>query len=324
MLFGGVFGVNWVTDAYFVAFRIPNLLRDLFAEGALSSAFQPRFTEALAKDGQARAYQLANLVLTGTLLVTSSLALLGMLFAERIVTLWSSGFHGQPAGVQMATLLTRVMMPILVLVSISAVFMGMLNAQRRFTAPAYAPALFNLTSIAAGLGLWAIDARGPRGILVWSAATTAAAAVQALSQLPSLWRLGFRWRPAFRGLWTDPGVRRIVRLMGPSAIGLAAVQVNVLTNTYFAMLLGEGAVSLLSYAFRLFYLPVGVFGVALAVVTGSRVADEAARGDRQALPRSHPGGRSRRLDAGDGQHRGTVRAGRAGADRAARIRHVHP
>ena len=94
----------------------------------------------------------------------------------------------------MATLLTRVMMPILVLISISAVFMGMLNAQRRFTAPAYAPALFNLTSIAAGLGLWLIGARGERGIIVWSAATTAAAAVQALCQLPSLWSLGFRWR----------------------------------------------------------------------------------------------------------------------------------
>jgi putative peptidoglycan lipid II flippase len=282
-LFGGVFGVSWLTDAYFVAFRIPNLLRDLFAEGALSSAFIPSFTETLSREGKARAYQLANLVLTAALLVTAGIALLGMWLAQPIVALFWSGLPPEAAGLRVATLLTRVMMPILVLISVSAVFMGMLNAQRRFTAPAYAPALFNLTSITAGLGLWLIEARGERGILVWSAATTAAAAVQALCQLPSLWKLGFRWRLTVRGLFSDPAVRRIVRLMAPAAIGLAAVQVNVLANTYFAMLLGEGAVSLLSYAYRLFYLPVGVFGVALGVVTTSRIAEDAARGDDQAM-----------------------------------------
>ncbi len=282
-LFGAVFGVNWVTDAYFVAFRVPNLLRDLFAEGALSSAFVPSFAEAMQKNGRDRAYQLGNLVLTGTMLVTGLIALLGMVFAEPILALASSDFRGEPAGLHMATLLTRIMMPVLVLVSMSAVFMGMLNAQRRFTAPAYAPALFNLTSITAGLGLWAIGARGQRGIIVWSAATTVAAAVQGLCQLPSLWGLGFRWRPTLRGLTRDPGVRRIVRLMAPAAIGLAAVQINILLNQYFAMRLGEGAVSLLTFSFRLFYLPVGVFGVALAVVTTTRVADEAARNNREAL-----------------------------------------
>jgi putative peptidoglycan lipid II flippase len=282
-LFGAVFGVSWLTDAYFVAFRIPNVLRDLFAEGALSSAFVPGFTEALAREGQDRAYRLANLILTAALLVTSVVTLLGVLLAEPIVAAFWSGLTAQAASLQMATLLTRVMMPILVLISISAVFMGMLNAQGRFTTPAYAPALFNLTCIAAGLGLWVIGARGPRGMMVWSAATTVAAAVQAFCQLPGLWRLGFRWRPGLRGLFSDPAVRRIVRLMGPAALGLAAVQLNVLVNTVFATLLGEGSVSLLAYGYRLFYLPVGVFGVALAVVTTSRVAEEAARGDHQAL-----------------------------------------
>jgi putative peptidoglycan lipid II flippase len=292
-LFGGVFGVNWVTDAYFVAFRIPNVLRDLFAEGALSSAFVPGFTEALAREGQERAYRLANLILTAALLVTSVVTLLGILFAEPIVATFGSGLSASAASLRMATLLTRVMMPILVLISISAVFMGMLNAQGRFATPAYAPALFNLTAIAAGLGLWLIDARGPRGMIVWSAATTLAAAVQAFCQLPSLWRLGFRWRPGLRGLLSDPAVRPILRLMGPAALGLAAVQLNVLVNTYFATQLGEGSVSLLSYGYRLFYLPVGVFGVALAVVTTSRIAEEAARGDHQALrARTHEGVRA--------------------------------
>ncbi len=282
-LFGGVFGVSWLTDAYFVAFRIPNLLRDLFAEGILSSAFVPSFAEALTREGKPRAFQLANLVLTGALLLTSGLALLGMLFAEPLVALFWSERADPAAGMKMATLLTRLMMPILVLISISAVFMGMLNAQRKYTVPAYAPALFNLTSIVAGLGLWLLGARGERGMIVWSAATTTAAAVQALCQLPSLRGEGFRWRWGVRGLRTDPAVRRIVRLMAPAAIGLAAVQVNVLTSTYFATLLGEGAVSLLSYSYRLFYLPVGVFGVALAAVTTSRIAEDAAQGNIEGL-----------------------------------------
>ncbi|HEY0707609.1 MAG TPA: murein biosynthesis integral membrane protein MurJ [Polyangia bacterium] len=296
-LFVAIFGVSWQTDAYYIAFRIPNLLRDLFAEGALSSAFVPTFSDALAKHGKERAFAVGNLVLTGVVLVTSIFTLLGILFAEPIVALLSASFrasteHGvlvppnaasAAAKLEVAIFLSRVMMPILLLVSISAVFMGMLNAQRRFTAPAWAPALFNITSIVAGTLIWAFDAHGERGLVIWSIATTGAAAVQAFCQLPSLWRLGFRPRIVVTGLLNDPALRRIVRLMAPASIGLAAIQLNVFVNTHFAGLISEGAVTQLQTAFRLFYVPVGVFGVALAVVTTSRVADEAARGDRVAL-----------------------------------------
>jgi putative peptidoglycan lipid II flippase len=282
-LFAALFGATWLADAYVIAFRIPNLLRDLFAEGALSSAFVPTFTEAFARQGRERAFQIANRVLTGVLLCTGAVTLVGLVFAGPITHLLSDGFRGEVAGQVLTTRLTRIMMPILALISVSAVFMGILNSQRRYGAPAYAPAMFNVTSIAAGTGLWVLGTRGVTGMVIWAAATTAAAAVQALWQLPSLLSIGYRPRLQAAGILGDPAVARIVRLMAPASIGLAAMQVNVLVNTHFAARLHEGSQLLLQCAFRLFYLPVGVFGVALAVVTTTQVADEAARGDRQAL-----------------------------------------
>jgi putative peptidoglycan lipid II flippase len=288
-LLARLFGANWLTDAYVVAFRIPNLLRDLFAEGALSGAFVPTFTEALTREGKERAYRVANLVLGGALLVTSALVLVGMIFSQPITALMADfGAATKDPGealhrLSFAATLARIMMPILALISASAVFMGMLNAQKRYLAPAYAPAVFNVVSILSGLVIYATGMGGERGLVVWSAGTLLAGAVQCLCQLPGLWRLGFRPRPALAGVWRDPAVRRIVRLMAPATVGLAAIQVNVFVNTHFATLLGEGPVSCMQYAFRLFYLPVGVFGVALGTITTTRVAHEAARGDRAAL-----------------------------------------
>ena len=292
-MFVAIFGANWLTDAYVIAFRIPNLLRDLFAEGALSAAFLPTFAEAFSRDGKVRAFQLANRVLTGVLLVTAFISLLGIVFAGPLTHVISGGFRGDAAGLAVTARLTRVLMPILALISVSAVFMGILNSQRRYRAPAYAPALFNLTSIIAGALLWLLGARGEAGILVWALATTAAAGVQAVCQLPSLHGLGYRPRFDVRGLRGDEGVSRIVRTMAPASLGLAAIQLNIFVNTHFAARLAEGTQALMQCAFRLFYLPVGVFGVALAVVTSSRVADDAARGDHPALrERTAEGGRA--------------------------------
>jgi putative peptidoglycan lipid II flippase len=168
-MFVALFGASWLSDAYVIAFRIPNLLRDLFAEGALSAAFVPTFTSAFANQGQERAFQVANRVLTGVLLCTSLITLLGIIFADPITHLISGGFRGDAAGLALTALLTRVMMPILALISVSAVFMGILNSRRRYAAPAYAPALFNVTSILSGVGLYFLGARGETGILVWAA-----------------------------------------------------------------------------------------------------------------------------------------------------------
>jgi putative peptidoglycan lipid II flippase len=175
------------------------------------------------------------------------------------------------------------MMPILLFVSVSAAWMGMLNAQQRYLVPAFAPALFNVVSIVCGFGILAARIDPLKGMLLWSASTTLAGVVQALVQLPGLLRLGYRPALAFKGLWSDPGVRRIVRLMGPAIVGLAAVNVNVFVNTQFASKLGDGPAAYLSFAFRLFYLPIGMFGVALATVTTARASADAARGDRAAL-----------------------------------------
>jgi putative peptidoglycan lipid II flippase len=282
-LFARIFGVSGLTDAYVAAFRIPNLLRDLFAEGALSSAFVPTFSDALAKGGQERAYRLGNLVLGGILVVTGTLTMAGFLWSDELVSLITRGFGGDAARVATGGLLARVMMPILTLVSVSAVWMGMLNAQHRYLAPAYAPAMFNVTSIACGVALLFLHFSERTTMIMWSAGTATAGLVQAGVQLPSLYRLGYRVRPSLGGLFRDVDVRRIVRLMGPATIGLAAIQINVFVNTQYAAALGSGPLTYLQNAFRLFYLPVGLFGVALATVTTARASAEAARGDRDAL-----------------------------------------
>jgi integral membrane protein MviN len=282
-IFARVFGVSGLTDAYVAAFRIPNLLRDLFAEGALSSAFVPTFSDALNKGGRERAFRLGNLVLGGVLAVTGGLTLTGMLFADDLVSLITRGFGGNAAQIALGGLFAQIMMPILALVSVSAVWMGMLNAQHHYLAPAYAPAMFNVTSILCGMALLIAHPSDRTGMIVWSAGTAVSGLVQAVVQLPSLWRLGYRVRPTLAGLWRDSDVIRIVRLMGPATVGLAAVQINIFVNTQFAAALGSGPLTYLQNAFRLFYLPVGLFGVALATVTTARASQEAARGDREAL-----------------------------------------
>lgn len=283
IVFAALFGAGMVADAFTVAFRIPNLLRDLLAEGALSSAFVPTFTAALHNDSESRANLLGNLVLSLLLVITGVLTTVGMVWSEQVVLLVASGFEGNPQKLALAAHLTRVMMPILSLVTLGAVWMGMLNARRRFAIPAMAPAIFNVVSLLGGAAVWWIDASIERGVVVWAGGTLLAGVAQAATQLPALWRLGYRPMIRLKGALSDVGVRRIARLMAPATVGLAAVQLNIVVNTDFASAIGDGALAQLSYAFRLFFLPLGVFGVALATVTTTSVSEEAARGDSSAL-----------------------------------------
>lgn len=282
-VFAALFGAGMVADAYFVAFRLPNLLRDLFAEGALAQAFVPTFTSTEHDDGRERAHALANLAASGLVVITGTLSAVGIVFAEPIVVAIADGFSGDAAKVALAARLARVMMPFLCIVSLSAVFMGMLNARRRFVVPALAPALFNVVSLVVGAVVWVMGLPVEDGVFVWSLGTLIGGAGQALVQLPALWRMGYRPWPRVRGLFSDPGVRRIARLMAPAVAGVAAIQLNVFINTRFAASLGDGPVAQLGYAFRLFFVPLGVFGVAIATVTTTHVSEEAAKGDRQAL-----------------------------------------
>ncbi len=280
-LFAALVGANRFSDAFVVAFRIPNLLRDLFAEGALSSAFVPTFAEHRANRGPEAAFRLANAVMGAIVLAVGSVVLVGLLFAPGIVSLMAPGFAAEQA--DLAALLTRLMMPFLLVVSLSAAAMGMLNAEGRFAAPALAPALFNVGAIAVGAGLW-LSGAGPRVAVVgWSLGTMFGGVLQLGAQLPSLWALGWRPRLRFgRQALAEPGLRRIARLMGPAVLGLSATQVNIVVNTWFASH-EEGANTWLQMAFRLMQLPLGVFGVAIATVAGAGVAQRAATRDLEGV-----------------------------------------
>lgn len=282
-LFAILIGANRWSDAFVVAFRIPNLLRDLFAEGALSSAFVPTFADARRNRGEGAARRLAGTVVALVLVVVGALVLLGVLLAEPLVAFIAPGM-GEHAG--LAAGLTRTMMPFLLLVSLSAVAMGILNAQGRFTAPALAPALFNVGSLAVGAGLWLAGWPPERAVVGWALGTLLGGFMQLAAQLPSLRGAGGIPRPGLsRDRLADPGLRRIGRLMAASVVGLSATQVNILVNTIFASH-EAGAVTWLQMAFRLMQLPLGVFGVAIATVSGAGVAQAAAARDLPEVKRT--------------------------------------
>ena len=275
-VFATLLGAGFYTDAFNVAFRIPNLLRDLFAEGALSAAFVPTYARVLQQEGREEAQRLARRLFTLLAVLMSALVVAGMVFAGPLVSGLAPGYAAVPGKAEFTALLTRVMMPFLPLVSFAAVAMGMLNAEERFGFPAFAPAMFNVVSVLWGLGLWAAGFPPAAVALGWSVGTLLGGAAQFLIQVVPLRAMGFRYRPE----WApgDPALGRIFGLMGPATVGLAAVQINIFVNSYFASF-QEGAVSWLSYAFRILYLPIGIFGVAAGTVATTSLARSAARDD---------------------------------------------
>jgi putative peptidoglycan lipid II flippase len=296
--FAVFFGAGRELDAFITAFRIPNLLRDLFAEGALSAAFVTTFTQRLEREGESSAWRLANLVVNALAVVVAGLTLLGVWFSPVLVEAIAPGFAAIPGKVELTVHLTRIMFPFLLLVALAAVAMGVLNTRNIFGVPAAASAFFNLGSIVGGLAcaawlapdyLRSVLGSGPtpdaalaaRAITGMAVGTLAGGFLQLAVQLPSLRRVGFRYR-AILDL-SDPGVRQVMRLMAPATIGAAAVQVNVFVNNNFASYLGNGPVSWLNVAFRFMQLPIGLFGVALGTVTLTVVSRHGARGDHRAL-----------------------------------------
>jgi putative peptidoglycan lipid II flippase len=280
-IFFALFGGGRVMDAFTIAFRIPNLLRDLFAEGALSTAFVTVFTRTAALEDDAAAWRLANKVATLTAVTLSAITLLGILSAPWLVAALAPGFD--PGKAALTITLTRVMYPFILLVSLAALVMGLLNARNVFGIPAMASSFFNLGSIIAGvaLGYWLDPHFGPHALLGLAIGTLIGGALQFLVQLPVLGRVGYRFHPDFH--WRDAGVRSILRLMGPSVIAASTTQVNVLVNSVFASKLGDGPISWLTVAFRLMQLPLGIFGVALGTVTLPLLARMAATGNMHAF-----------------------------------------
>ncbi len=282
LLLARLFGAGLAMDAFKVAFRIPNLLRDLFAEGALSTAFVTVFSKKTATGEDASAWALANKVATLAAVVLSALVLVGIGLAPLLVGQLAGGFAPEKAA--LTVLLTQIMFPFILLVSLSALVMGLLNAKDVFGAPAMASSFFNIGSIVGGVALaYFIDPQfGPNALVGLSVGTLIGGAAQLCAQFPALHRVGYRFRPDFR--WSDEGVRNVLRLMGPAVIAASAVQINVMINSKFASHIpGDGPVSWLDYAFRLMQLPLGVFGVAIGTVTLPLVSRHAANGDTPAL-----------------------------------------
>jgi len=277
-VFAGLFGAGRDLDAFLMAFRLPNLLRDLFAEGALSTAFITTFSKEIATKGDASAWRLANKVATLTAVFMSAVTLLGIVFAPQLVDLltwWS----WPPDKTELTILLTRIMWPFMLLVSLAALVMGMLNAKHIFGPPAMASSFFNLGSIIGGVAIgWWLDPHfGSRSLIGLAIGTLIGGAWQLAAQFPSLRRVGYRFRTDFQ--WRDKGVQTVLTLMGPAVIAASAVQVNVLINSGFAASLGNGPVSWLNIAFRLMQLPLGIFGVAIGTVTLPLVSKTAALGN---------------------------------------------
>lgn len=294
MVFAHFFGASksFATDAFVIAFRIPNLLRDLFAEGALSSAFVTVFSDYLVTKDEKEAFRLSNLVATGLILVLGILVVLGIIFAPQVVAVIASGFEEDPAKFELTVRLTRIMMPFILVVALAAQAMGVLNARDRFGVPAMASTFFNIGSIIGGLATAAFLAdptfshpissiveKPTEGITGMAYGVLIGGLLQYAVQWPSLRKAGFRYRPMLS--FSDPGVRRIFGLMGPAVIGAAAVQVNVLVNSRFATSIpgGSGPVSWLNFAFRLMQFPIGVFGVAIATATLPAISRSAALKD---------------------------------------------
>lgn len=276
------FGASHQMDAFNVAFRLPNLVRDLFAEGAMTAAFVPTFSRTLARDGRDAAWTLGRRAITALLVVTSLLALIGIVLAEPMTRAFAGDYAAIPGKFELTVRLTRLMFPFLPLVAVAVAAMGMLNALGRFFLPALAPAMFNVASIASILLLVPLMPRfGAAPVTAIALAVLAGGVGQILLQWPQLRREGFRFR--FDFALRDPGLREILLLMGPGTIGVAATQFNVYVNTVLATSQQPGAVSWLQYAFRILYLPIGLFGVSIASASLPLVSQHAAREDMPAV-----------------------------------------
>jgi putative peptidoglycan lipid II flippase len=280
-IFALTLGAGTSSDAFLAAFRIPNLLRDLFAEGALSTAFVPTYVATLRNQSRAAAYALANRVLSTLTIYLGIVAGVAMIFPGPVVHLVATGFGPEKAA--LCATLVRIMLPFLPVISLAVVAMGALNAEERYTAPALASSMFNLVAIAGGVAVYVIGTSPRAAVITWAALTLVGGVAQLAVQAPTLYGLGFRPRllPDLR--LRDPGTRRIAALMAPATLGVAAVQINVVINSSFASLLSDGAISWLSYAFRLMQLPIGVFGVAVGTTALTHLSRDAAQNDWTAL-----------------------------------------
>ncbi|MEI8396024.1 MAG: murein biosynthesis integral membrane protein MurJ, partial [Rhodospirillaceae bacterium] len=277
VLIAAILGAGPVADAFFVALRLPNHFRALFAEGAFNSAFVPVFSERLVRDGQPAARQLAEEVLAVLMTATVLLTALAMVAMPAFILVFAPGFSEDPPKFELAVLFTRITFPYLPLISVVALLGAMLNSMKRFAAAAAAPILLNLCLIAALLGLRPLLPTAGHA-LAWG--VLIAGVVELLYLAWDAGRVGMMLVPRLPRL--TPGVRHFLRVLWPAALGAGLVQINLFADTIIASFLPTGAVSYLYYADRLNQLPLGVIGIAVGTVLLPEMARQLKGGSFEA------------------------------------------
>ena len=265
-------GAGIEADAYTIAYRIPNLLRRLVGEGAVSAAFIPIFSKYLTEENRKDAWEFANSMLTILTLAMAGVTVIGILAAPLLVRAIAYGFTDTPGKVEMTALLTRIMFPYIFLISLAALAMGVLNSFHKFAAPAFASVLLNISIIVCSFvsGLFASPERALAvGVVIGGI-------LQIAIQVPQLIRSGWRFRPRFD--FANPGVRRVARLMGPVVVGVGVVQINIVVGGQFASFLGDGPQMALYLSDRVMELVLGGYAIAIATVILPMMSKNAASG----------------------------------------------
>lgn len=285
MVMAQLFGAGFAKDAFEVAFRIPNLLRDFFAENALSASFVPVFVDKMQHTDKREIWRFANNLFNTLFIVVGVLVALGVVFSPQIVSVIGHGFQKVPGKMELTTLLNRILFPFLLFISLSAWSTGVLNAHHSFFLPAVSSAFFNIISIAGAYltyNYWISQGLDP--VIGMAVGGIAGVFIQFLVTYIAVWPKGYRYRPYVN--WRSPDLWRVLKLWGPVVIGLAIVEINVAVDTFLAAFLEQGSVSWLSYAYRIMHLPMGLFGAAIGTVSLPLFARQLSTGDMEGLNHS--------------------------------------
>lgn len=278
MILARFFGATGIADTFFVSFRIPNLLRELFAEGSMSSAFIPVLTEYQTKKGHDEAKRLVRTTFAFILICVGAFCVLSIVFSPAIIALIAPGFIGSQEKFSLTVLLTRVMFPFLLFISLASLAMGALNTRKVFFIPSLAPAMLNITIIVVVV-FFISDIQPP--ILAVAIGVALGGFVQFVFQLPAFFRNDFSLKPLFD--FKHPGLRRMAKLVLPATMGMAVVQINIFISTILASFLPEGSITYLYYSMRLIQFPIGIFGVAMGMAVLPTLSEHAIRGEHDKL-----------------------------------------
>lgn len=271
-----LFGYSQATDAFWLAFTLPNLLRALLAEGALSTAFIPVFSEWYSRKGEEQAWRLASNILNTLILLSGLVVAGGIICAPLYLPYFGVGFRGDPHQMGLAIQLTQFMWPFLMFMSLGALAMAILNCRGQFDIPAFAPLFFNVSLIA-----FALIFASRIGIYSLAIGVIVGGLLQLLVQVPSLVRRGFKYQ--FFLSWREEGVRKVFRLILPAILGSITLQVSVVITRIFASTLPAGGISGLQYAMRLIQFPLGLFPIAISTVIFPRLSSLTALGDKEGV-----------------------------------------